>query len=162
MLLPSLSLDTSMKSLIWCSVFQVEGPWVVSSSGSSEGGGGWSQVGINSLVSTSLQLRLPLAARHFGSRGSAKVRCVSSISTLFWQEGEEKVFGSSKKLTGTPTHRHSSASHHTNERDSFRFDSPSSSSAATANRHNYYDSSNNNNLTPNPVVFNSTALVTGN
>ena len=157
-------------------VSKVEVPWVV------ENGSVKSHVG-NSLMSTSLQLRLPLSARHFGSRGSAKARCVASISTLFWQEGDEKVFGNSKKLMSTSsttnTHHHhpsrdsssssSSSStnphhHHANERDSFRFDSgPSSSSSAsspTTTRHNYYDS-NNNNLTPNPFIFNSTALVTG-
>jgi len=116
----------------------------------------------NALMSTSLQLRLPLSARHFGSRGSAKVRCVASISTLFWQEGDEKVFGNSKKLLGSTNHHHSTSSsnHHAHsERDSFRFDSPSSASSATNARHSYHDSTNN--LTPNPFIFNSTALVTG-
>jgi len=140
---------------------KVEVPWVVSTSTQqappTETGSLKSHAG-NSLTVSTLRLHLRLSAHHFSPGGSAKVRCVASISTLFWEDGNEIAFGNSKKFTVTTTttnQHHANLNHYTNERDVIRLESPST----TSTRRNYYDS--NNNLTPNPFIFNSTALVTG-
>lgn len=46
--------------------------------------------GHNLIRSTSRRLHLPLTPTHFGSKGTARIRCVARIFPLFWQDGDEK------------------------------------------------------------------------
>lgn len=51
-----------------------------------------SLLGVSSTIST---LNMTLEPFHFTEDGEAKVRCVAKISTLFWQDGDEKIVGNS-------------------------------------------------------------------
>lgn len=42
---------------------------------------------------------MTLGPEHFNENGEAKVRCVASISTLFWQDRDERIVGNSRKPT---------------------------------------------------------------
>ncbi|XP_021945812.2 uncharacterized protein LOC110844026 [Folsomia candida] len=53
------------------------------------------QLGMQSTMST---LNVSLEPSHFSEDGEAKVRCLATISTLFWQDGDERIVGSSRKL----------------------------------------------------------------
>ncbi|XP_035704295.1 uncharacterized protein LOC118434585 isoform X2 [Folsomia candida] len=46
--------------------------------------------GHNLIRPTSHRLHLELTPTHFGSKGTAKIRCVARIFPLFWQDGDEK------------------------------------------------------------------------
>jgi hypothetical protein len=50
------------------------------------------------MTSTVSALNITLEPFHFTDDGEAKVRCVASISTLFWQDGDERIVGSPRKL----------------------------------------------------------------
>lgn len=53
------------------------------------------QLGMQSTMST---LNMTLESSHFSEDGEARVRCLATISTMFWQDGDEKIVGSSRKL----------------------------------------------------------------
>jgi len=49
------------------------------------------------LISSMSTLNISLEPHHFNENGEAKVRCLASISTLFWQDGDERIVGTARK-----------------------------------------------------------------
>ncbi|ODM93621.1 Cell adhesion molecule 2 [Orchesella cincta] len=90
----------------------VEMPWSVSLRPAPSETGPNQEVpspGSNSLMVSSLRLQLTLTPHHFGRKGTARVRCVARISPLFWQDGDEKIFGHGSGSSGH-SHRHEKSS----------------------------------------------------
>lgn len=50
-------------------------------------------------------INITLGPQHFNAKGEAKISCVASISTLFWQGGDERVLGNSRQVPNG-IHRH--------------------------------------------------------
>ena len=51
----------------------------------------------HTLTPSTSQLRLSLGEEHFTEEGETKIICKANILPISWQEGDEKVFGSSRK-----------------------------------------------------------------
>ena len=49
------------------------------------------------MQSTMSTLNLTLEPSHFNENGDAKIKCLATLTSMFWQEGDERVFGSSTR-----------------------------------------------------------------